>query len=311
MKEKSMRIIISFLLIAISGLIMLSGCSTQEAISSTPKYTISGVSRALGTVPSVSFELNSPLPDFPDKLQVYKMVKPEINEEYVKAIGAKFGLTGDISEGTKNYLLSNNQPRTCLEVYKPTGTLWYHALSYFEIPSKEIIENPPVLPPDAEALKIATDFLTERGLLPQGDVAYRVDIGDSFGEIPTNLLVSFKHAVQITGPGARHGVRIGDGGKVVEVFINPTNPLVLPPLEMVAVKPVKQAYQEMETNKSYHAPSMAQKVKIDNVAVAYWLEAIGQGQEYVAPVYVFKGTCLDADGNQLKDTFSATIQAVK
>jgi hypothetical protein len=38
---------------------------------------------------------------------------------------------------------------------------------------------------------------------------------------------------------------------------------------------------------------------------------IGQGQEYVVPVYVFRGTFLDAEGKQLEDTFSATIEAVK
>jgi len=310
-----MKNIIGVLIVAILGLMVLSGCSTQTTPaptvnSSTPKYTISGVSRPLGSVPAVSFELSSPLPDMPDKLQVYKMVKPDVNEEYVRALGAKFDLEGDISEGTKNYLLRNNQTKNSLEVYKPTGTFWYHLRSYFRIPSEEIIKNPPKLPQDAEALKIATDFLVERDLLPKGDVACRVDVGASFGEIPTCLLVSFQHAVQITGPGSRHGLRIGDGGKVVEVFINPTNPLELPPLEMVAVKSVQQAYEEVKTNINYYAPSESRKVKIDNVTVAYWLEALGEGQEYVAPVYIFKGTCLDAWGNPLEEPFSCTVEAV-
>lgn len=306
-----MRKIISFLLITISVLILISGCSTKEATSSTPKYTISGISRPLGEAPSVSFGLSSPLPDFPEKLQVYKMVKPEVNEEYVRALGAKFGMTGEISEGTENYLLRDNQTQTSLEVYKPTGTFWYHLRSYLRIPSAEFIKNPPVLPPDTEALKIATDFLVERELLPKGDAAYRVDVGARFGDIPTLLLVSFQHAIEITGPGSRHGLRIGDGGKVVEVFINPTNPLVLPPLEMVTVKSVEQAYQEMLTNKNFHAPSMARTVKIDSVSVAYWLEAIGKGQEYVAPVYIFKGQCLDNAGRILEEPFRATIEAIQ
>jgi hypothetical protein len=306
-----MRKIISFLLVTILSLIILSGCSAHAEIKSSSKYTISGISRPLGTAPAVSFELAAPLPDFPDKLQVYKMVKPEVNEEYVKALGAKFGLIGEISEGTENYLLRDNQTQTSLEVYKPTGTFWYHLRSYLRIPSEEIIKNPPVLPSDAEALKIATDFLVERDLLPKGDVAYRVDVGARFGEIPTLLLVIFKHEIEINGPGARHGVRIGDGGKVVEVFINPTNPLVLPTLEMVAVKSIEQAYQEMLTNRNFHAPSMAQKVKIDNVTVAYWLEAIGQGQEYVAPVYKFQGACFDASDKQLEEPFVSIIEAVK
>jgi hypothetical protein len=210
-----MRNFFSVLLVTILGLILLSGCSTQAETKSSSKYTITGIPPVIGDVPSVSFELASPLQDFPDKLQVYKMVKPDINVEYVNALGAKFGLTGEISEGTENFLLSDNKSKTYLEVYKPTGTIRYYILSYFEIPGEALIKMPPVLPSDAEALKIATNFLVERDLLPEGDVAYRVDVGDSFGEIPTTLLVSFKHAVQITGPGARHGLRIGDEGEVV------------------------------------------------------------------------------------------------
>jgi hypothetical protein len=311
MKEKSMKKTISFLLIILFEIILLSGCSTQAEIKSTPKYTISGISHRLGAVPSVSFDLSSPLPNFPDKLPVYKMVKPEINEEYVKNLGAKFDLTGDISEGTENYLLKDNQTQTSLEVYKPTGTFWYHLRSYFRTPTEDFLKNPPVLPSDAEALKIATDFLVQRDLLPKGDVAYRVEVGDSSGDLKIALLVSFQHEVEITGPGARHGVRIGDGGKVVEVFINPTNPLDLPVQEMVAVKSAQQAYDEVRTVKNFHAPSEARKVKIESVTVTYWLEAIGEGQEYVVPVYKFKGQCLDEAGKLLEGSFVSIIEALK
>jgi hypothetical protein len=265
----------------------------------------------LGTLPAVSFELSAPLPDFPDKLQVYKMVKPEINEKYVKALGAKFGLEGEISEWPENFLMGNDKTRTYLQVYKSTGTFKYTEFPKLYPDSETVLKSPPVLPPDAEALKIATDFLVERDLLPKGDVAYRVDVGASFGEIPTCLLVSFQHAIEIAGPGARHGLRIGDRGEVVQVFINPTNPLELPPLEMVAVKSVQQAYLEMKNNTNYHVPAASRKVKIDSVAVAYWLEAIGEGQDYVAPVYKFQGSCFDAFGKQLEVPFVSIMEAVK
>jgi hypothetical protein len=307
-KIKSKLPILTGLLITF---IIVAGCSTQGETNSTPKYTISGISKLLSTVPAVSFELSSPLPNFPDKLQVYKMVYPELNEEYVRNLGVKFGLTGEVREDSSGFSMQDKAIGAYLAIRKPTGTIRYDLFSYFEIPSADLLKSPPVLPSDAEALKIATDFLTERGLLPQGDVAYKVDVGDSSGDIATTLLVSFQHAVQITGPGARHGLRIGGGGKVVEVFINPTNPLDLPPLEMVAVKSAEQAYREMKTDNSYYAPSESRRVKIDSVTVAYWLEAIGEGQEYVAPVYMFKGQCLDETGKVLEEPFVSIMEAVK
>jgi hypothetical protein len=309
--SEDMSKLIGVLLIVSLCLVLLSACSTPAVTTSSSKYPISGVSTAMGAVPAVSFELAAPLPDFPDKLQVYKMVKPDIAVDYVKALGVKFGLAGEISEWTKNFLMSDNVTRTYLEVYKATGTLRYYKLSYFEIPSDVLIKKPPVLPSDTEALRIATDFLLERDLLPKEDVAYKVEVGGSFGGIPTHLLVSFKHAIEIEGPGALHAVRIGDGGEVVEVFINPTNPLVLPVQEMVAAKPITQAYQEMQTTKNYSAPTGSRKVKIDNASIAYWIEAIDKGQDYVAPVYIFKGTCLDEAGKQLDTPFGAIIEALK
>jgi hypothetical protein len=311
MKEIYMKNLVGLLLIAIMGLILLSGCSTPAVTTTNSKYTISGVSSALGDVPAVDFELSAALPDFPDKLQVYKMVKPEITREYVKNLGAKFGFAGELSEGTENYLLSDNETRTYLEVYKATGTFNYSEYPKLFPNSETVLQKAPVLPSDAEAMKIATDFLVERNLLPEGDVADKVEVGGKFGNIPLHLLVSFKHVVQIMGPGAMHAVRIGDGGEVVQVFINPTNPLVLPPLEIAAAKPIQQAYDEILTAKHYYAPSQSQKALIDNVTVAYWIEDKGIGQDYVAPVYVFRGQCLDRDGKQLDSPFIGVIEALK
>jgi hypothetical protein len=80
---------------------------------------------------------------------------------------------------------------------------------------------------------------------------------------------------------------------------------------MVTAKSVQQAYQELLTDKIYYAPIESRKVKINNVTIAYWLESIGKGQDYVAPVYIFKGTCLDESGKQLDTPFIDVIEALK
>jgi hypothetical protein len=289
----------------------LSGCSTQAVIQTSPKYTISGISPAMGEVPEVSFEASASLPNFPDKLQVYKMVYPELNEEYMKNLGAKFGLTGEVLEDSSGFAMQNKETGAYLSIQRPTGTIKYDLVSYFNTPDAVFLKTPPILPPDAEALKIANDFLVDRDLLPKGFVASKVYVGDRFGNIPTTLLIIFKQAITTIGPGAYHNIRIGDGGKIVQVSLNMINPLDLPLQEMVAVKSVNQAYEEAKAGKDFYAPSAARKVNIDNVTIAYWLEAIDKSQDYVVPVFVFRGTCQDANGKQLNDPFGAIVEAVK
>jgi hypothetical protein len=309
MRQNLPLLIILFIMFPLS--LSITSCFKGDTFKVNTKYTISGGNSMMGEIPDVNFSLSSTLPDSPDQLQIYKMVFPDITEEYVIDLGAKFSLTGEISEGTKNFLLSDDERRIYLEVYKPTGAFKFSNYPKLYPSSESVLEKHPVLPSDPEALKIATDFLAERDLLPAGDIAYKVEVGDSFGNIPTALLVSFDHSVDIIGPGARHGVRIGDKGEVVQVFINPTNPVELPPHEMADVKTVQQAYEEINLSKNYFIPSQAKLVDISEVNIAYWLEAIDQGQEFVVPVYVFRGVCLDENDNQLIESFVAVIEAIE
>lgn len=299
MKRTKCLVIVTALL-----LILVSGCSAEPTIIPNGKYKINIPAVAAG-VPAVAFELDSALSGLPANAQVYKMVKPGITIGYVTNLGAKFGLTGKVSEGTENFLIGDEATRTYLEVYKATGTFRYTSYSKL-YPSKT-----PTLPSDEEAMKIATDFLVARGLLPEGDVASSVVVGGRTNGIPAHLLVNFNHVIQLSGPGARHGVRIGDGGEVVEVFINPTNPLNLPVHEIVALKTMEQAFQEMKGNKNYYVPDGAKTVHIDSVTVACWLDSIDIEQDYVIPVFVFRGRCLDSAGKQMEASFTDVVEAVQ
>jgi len=44
--------------------------------------------------------------------------------------------------------------------------------------------------------------------------------------------------------------------------------------------------------------------------LAYWMEPLDEHQEYVVPVYEFKGKCLDKDGEYIED-FTGWCEAVK
>jgi hypothetical protein len=291
-----------FLITIIAAL--FSGCSATTTAIADSRYKIN-VPHSKGLVQSISFSLETPLTDIPDKAPIYKMVQPEINEKYVAGLGVKFGLTGKVTQGSENFLITSEEDDTNLMVFKATGTI--HYLS----PSKVYPKETPVLPSDEEALKIASNFLTERELLPEGRVAYKVDVGGKVNGSPAHLLVSFTSSIHATGPGARMGVRIGNKGEVVEVFINPTNPGTLPIQETAILKPVQQALQELENAKNYYAPPDTKVVKIKEVGIAYWLEGIEKGQDYIVPVYTFKGDCWDSSNEQLSGGFSEVAEAIK
>ena len=162
------------------------------------------------------------------------------------------------------------------------------------------------LPSDEEAMKIAQNFLAERGLLPEGYQAYSAKPGDSAGKNITTLLVSFRAPIREAGPGGKFGVRVGDEGRVVRLFINPMEIQKLPVLENVDIIPVEQAFEEMKKDVFYDKSSEIRKIEITNVYLAYWLDGIDQVQDYVAPLYVFKGRFLDENGNVLISDSSLT-----
>jgi hypothetical protein len=52
------------------------------------------------------------------------------------------------------------------------------------------------------------------------------------------------------------------------------------------------------------------EISIDHVSLAYWMDVASVSQEYVLPVYEFRGTCRAANGNLL-DNFTGWIEALK
>jgi hypothetical protein len=310
LKELNMRVYNISIYIIIC--ILLTSCSTAVAnisssssqVASTPeiKYTVN-FSQMAGDVPEVTFEMAIARTDWPEKLKIYKMVKlADITTEYVKTLGARFGLTGYMLQGDNLFTLVAEDNDTSLEVYKSTATFHYR------IASKLYPHEKPVLPSDEEAKKIAMDFLSTRGLLPEGDVASTIYRGTT-GYGTAHLLVGFTHRVNLAGPGAKHGVRIGNNGEVIDVFINPINPLNLPVQEIAPAISINEAFKEMKSLKKYYVPLETRNVTITEIKIAYFLEPIDTYQDYIVPVYVFGGQCFDNSGQQIGN-FSGYAHAV-
>jgi hypothetical protein len=298
-KRKSLAIaLIGLLTLAGAASLLLGGCGGGG-------FRVD-LSRSASSAGEPSFELTAELSGVGATAMVYKVKAPDVTIDKVTEMGRKLGFGGEaafIDGGEKISMVdeSGGEVRQ-LMVWVNSGTVEYH----FVEPDKLYPPTPPTLPSYEEAGKIAMQFLAEAGLLPDGAQVREVKPGGSYGgpegEHVAHLLVSLTHeidGVPLAGPGAKFGVRIGDGGEVVDFYRvwRETEPY-----KEISIKAPQEAYQDLLTGKgSYLAPSRCKKVVVESVSLAYWMEAADEKQEYVIPVYQFSGKCLDGEGNYLED----------
>jgi hypothetical protein len=317
--QMTMKKIIGLTIVAL--LIAAGGCSPLAGLSGNP-----------------SFELAAT--DLPSNktMMVYKVENPVVTTDSVREIGRKLGFedgAGYIDGETKIAMLDEGAEEVKqLSVWVNSGAVEYEIV----YPDKLYPPEPPNLPSEEEAGQIAIDFLAQSGLLPanatEGDgCEVEVVTGGTYAveeEVPeegveeggetepevveeyvAHLLVRFHRQIDgfpVTGPGNQLGVRIGDEGEVITVLkvwreVTPYNEVV--------IKTPEQAYQDLKSGAgSYDACLDCEKVVVEQVNLAYWMEPLDQHQEYVVPVYEFKGKCLDKDGEYLED-FTGWCEAVK
>jgi hypothetical protein len=312
-KRKLTAIVVVGLMVVAGGFYPLYADLVRGGEGETFQVNLPGSQAAAG---DITFELATEFPAVGNTIMVYKAKAPDVTIEKVIEVGRKLGFEGGagfIDDATKIAMLdeSDGEVRQ-LMVWVNSGTLAFHWLE----PDKLYPSAPPTLPSNEEAGEIATQFLAEAGLLPAGVQVSEVVVGGACGgdgqaSYVAHLLVRFSYEIDgfsVTGTGAKFGVRIGDKGEVVDLYRvwRETEPY-----KEISIRAPQEAYQDLLTGKgSYGTPSGCQKVVIDKVSLAYWMEAADQKQEYVIPVYEFKGKCLDAEGNYLED-FTGWCQAVQ
>jgi hypothetical protein len=325
-KRKIIGIIIAVLLIAAGG--------------SYPLYSdlIRGSDESF-SVDFPSIEAPSGHPDFElaainlpsnNKMMVYKVENPVVTTDSVQQIGGMLGFEGSasyIDRGERIAMLDEGAEEVRhLSVFIESGAVEYIIV----YPDKLYPAEPPNLPSEEEARQIAIDFLAQSGLLPAdakaGD-SYETDVvtGGTCGiveeggetepevieEYVAHLLVRFHRQIDgfpVTGSGNNFGVRIGDEGEVIAA-LNVWRAVT--PYNEVIIDTPEQAYQELKSGAgSYYTPLDCEKVVVEQVYLAYWMELLDQHQEHVVPIYEFKGKCLDKDGEYLED-FVGWCKAVK
>jgi hypothetical protein len=260
---------------------------------------------------SVSFELAADFPEVGDRLMVYKVKPPEVTPEKVAQMGRRLGFQGEAEVGTDMMaMIDESSGRTRqLSVWTASGAVDYGFSPFMD---KLYPDTPPTLPSEEEAKEIATQFLAQAGLLPPGAHVSEVLEGGRCGgdgqpSYLAHLLVRFTWEIDgVPATWTKFAVRIGDGGEVVQLVRVYRE---VEPYKEVSIRSPQKAYQDLLAGKgSYAAPSDSHKVVVEKVSLAYWMEPAPIQQEYVIPVYEFKGKCLDGEGNYLED-FTGWCQA--
>jgi len=249
---------------------------------------------------SYKIEVNTKKPNSPEKIEVYKTVQPKVTKTDAIALAQKFNITdfADIKEGDEKITISTKDMRKRVMLFK-NGGKYYVDYDRSDTPNGiDIAEN---LPSDEEAKKIATLFLKERGLLPDGakmggvthEKAYK---SNKSSELKTvvweDILVYYTRELNgMKVEGTQFEVEVGGHGDIIRFFSNWKE------YESVGEYPIKTRDSSVETLKqkgisAAAGPDKPDTITIDEIYLAYETNAVAYKEEYLEPVWVFKGEAL-------------------
>lgn len=225
---------------------------------------------------------------------VYRTLPPVVTDEKTLEFAKKFNVTGALRESA---VVQSKDLRYGIEISKISGSLRYMDQNR---PNANL-DAPQYLPSDNEAVRIATKFLKDRDLYPEGAVnptTYRENAYSGENTITFGQIGVWYHRV-INGlnvEGTQYVVYIGGNGDVIGYYANWRDyepyrefPLVSPEIafEKLKIKGVPVGMNPKDT-----------MVAIDNVYLAYHTKAGAYAEDYLEPVWVFEGNVM-ADGKPI------------
>jgi len=253
---------------------------------------------------SHSLILDDTLPGAPEKILIYKTVSPQYTRQDIISLGEKFGLNGtdrikEVKEGSS----IASEDGTIYAILHDSGFVEYHNTNRAHtVNSLDIPEN---LPSDDEAVQIATSFLKERNLLPEGaefrktehgriyqlvrngeDIVTWEDINVWFGRTLNDYPVE----------GSQLMIAVGGNGDIIEYF---TNWRTYEPYQELAVKTPEQAFGELKTRGIAVGMNSPDTVSVRETYLAYRTKAGAETEYYLEPVWVFKGEVI-SDGKSVQ-----------
>jgi len=223
------------------------------------------------------FEFKGSFPKMPSKMLVYKTVAPTgITEQYVREFARKYFAMPADAEFRLNEPFYNLKTQSHHFMF--TSSWGFFELFKYEKAREKLSEDRKDYPSDEDCKKIATQYLKQRGLLPE-DAYLRViaDHTKSAG----GMTGSFGRIIgkyKTWGPGSKILVRIGVDGEIIYVSCQW---LQLEPYKLAPIITPQEAFEQLKQGNAFLGGSG----KITKITLRYDTPPGGQ---YVQPVYYFQ-----------------------
>jgi hypothetical protein len=247
-----------------------------------------------------SFELVQPLPEVPERMVIYKTIAPSILREDIQALMETFGLEGQITDRQRQFVVKDGDK--VLEIFKQPGTGYLRFSDNAKLAIEESAKN---LLSEDEAIRKAEEFLKDHSLLPENTFfagvgyyefrKYNSD-GETIAQGKSALAVGFGFEIEgmkVEGPGAKAGVVFGEDGEIIGASriwreIEPDKEMrIITPKEALAN--FKQWWPREADPEELEEADVRTEVSIRETYMAYYAEPGCESQDYIEPVYVFKG----------------------
>lgn len=260
-----------------------------------------------------SIEMKSSMPENPQKILVYKTIPPIVNAEVTLALAKKFNVTGNMvgEQGVQSTDL-----RYSVWISKKSGLMEF---TDAKRPNEEL-DAPDMLPSEEDAIKIAAQYLKENNLLPDGaekgkaSYEYVKSLDKNGAEILRYGRVTAGFARKLNNldvKGAGVSVTMGGNGDIIGYSSDWRN---YTPYNEYPIKSPETAFAELKKNGIKTGIENPSQVTIKNVYLAYASKAPAFEEEYLEPVWVFKGekTTKDAKTKPVSEYIPAlTDDAIK
>ncbi|MBP2132476.1 hypothetical protein J2128_000397 [Methanomicrobium sp. W14] len=301
------EIIIGILLFAVilAGFACLQFVQSDKAQSSNndtvePTDTQVSESSNVGGWVSHNLVLNAPpSKESQDSVMVYRTLSPVVTDDITLGYAKIFNVTGILKN---DVVIQSENNRYAIEISRISGSVTY---SDYKRPNEKQ-DAPEFLPSDEEAIEIATKFLKENDLYPDGvantvvqrENAYTVGKGDEvyFGEIG----VWYRRSLNdIKVEGTQLVVYVGGGGDIIGYYANWRE---YEPYKEYTVITLDKAFENLKSEGVYVGKDNKDaQVYIDDAYLAYHTKAGAYTENYLEPVWVFKGNVMNEDNKLVTD----------
>jgi hypothetical protein len=278
--------------------------TSTDMIGQQSSQTLSQSAAIKGSI-SHSMSLSVLAKGSPKTILVYKTVPPNASRSRLEEYARNFHVNGTYGEGTGGMSIQSDELVNSVTIEKASGTIVYAVVGRPD----DILDSPDNLPSDEESVRIATQFLKENNLYPDGayfrktDRHYERSTDKTGNEIlhAGQIEVWFGRKLNnLDVEGTQLSVDVGGKGDIIGYYANWRE---YAPAGEYPIKSRETAFEDMKKigiKTEMNNPS----ISMTDATLAYRTKAGAYEEEYLEPIWEFSGTVSsDKEGSQSVSKF--------